>query len=64
VVTRNPTLEEQALARIHRLGQEREVTTVRFVVKDTFEEVGIALALKGNLKPTNICVESYADSAV
>ncbi|KAK1751104.1 SNF2 family N-terminal domain-containing protein [Echria macrotheca] len=34
----NPTLEEQALARVHRLGQQKEVTTVRFYVKDTFEE--------------------------
>ncbi|KAI0533636.1 SNF2 family N-terminal domain-containing protein [Xylaria digitata] len=34
----NPTLEEQALARIHRLGQMKEVTTVRFYVRDTFEE--------------------------
>ncbi|KAK4113157.1 hypothetical protein N656DRAFT_797686 [Canariomyces notabilis] len=34
----NPTLEDQALARIHRMGQRREVTTVRFVVKDSFEE--------------------------
>ncbi|QKX62057.1 uncharacterized protein TRUGW13939_09213 [Talaromyces rugulosus] len=34
----NPTVEEQALARIHRLGQKKEVTTVRFYVKDTFEE--------------------------
>ncbi|KLU92099.1 hypothetical protein MAPG_11046 [Magnaporthiopsis poae ATCC 64411] len=34
----NPTVEEQALARIHRLGQKSEVTTVRFFVKDTFEE--------------------------
>ncbi|KAI1388866.1 SNF2 family N-terminal domain-containing protein [Hypoxylon trugodes] len=34
----NPTLEEQALARIHRLGQTREVTTVRFCVRDSFEE--------------------------
>jgi hypothetical protein len=36
---RNPTIEEQALARIHRIGQKKEVTTVRFIVKDTFEEV-------------------------
>ncbi|KAE8552362.1 hypothetical protein EYB25_006256 [Talaromyces marneffei] len=34
----NPTVEEQALARIHRLGQKKEVTTVRFYIKDTFEE--------------------------
>ncbi|KAK4163801.1 SNF2 family N-terminal domain-containing protein, partial [Cladorrhinum sp. PSN259] len=34
----NPTQEDQALARIHRMGQTREVTTVRFVVKNSFEE--------------------------
>ncbi|KAI0020240.1 SNF2 family N-terminal domain-containing protein [Xylariomycetidae sp. FL0641] len=34
----NPTIEEQALARIHRLGQVREVETVRFYVKDSLEE--------------------------
>jgi hypothetical protein len=36
--TRNPTIEEQALARIHRIGQRREVTTVRFYIRDSFEE--------------------------
>ena len=35
---RNPTIEEQALARIHRIGQTREVTTVRFYIRDSFEE--------------------------
>lgn len=34
----NPTVEEQALARIHRMGQKRPVTTVRLYVRDTFEE--------------------------
>ncbi|KAI0400766.1 SNF2 family N-terminal domain-containing protein [Xylaria palmicola] len=34
----NPTMEEQALARVHRLGQKKEVTTVRFYIRDTFEE--------------------------
>lgn len=31
--------EEQALDRIHRIGQTREVTTVRYIIKDSFEEV-------------------------
>lgn len=42
---RNPTLEEQALARIHRLGQTREVTTVRFYIRNSFEEVRPTLDL-------------------
>ena len=31
-------MEDQALARIHRMGQTREVTTVRFFVRNSFEE--------------------------
>lgn len=38
----NPTVEEQALARIHRIGQLQEVTTVRFYIRDSFEEKIIA----------------------
>ncbi|KAH7014542.1 P-loop containing nucleoside triphosphate hydrolase protein [Microdochium trichocladiopsis] len=34
----NPTLEDQALARVHRLGQERPVTTIRLYMRDSFEE--------------------------
>lgn len=34
----NPTLEEQALASIYHLGQTKEVTTVRFYVRDSIEE--------------------------
>ncbi|KAM7211076.1 SNF2 family N-terminal domain containing protein [Rhypophila decipiens] len=34
----NPTIEDQALARIHRIGQKQEVTTIRFYVRDSFEE--------------------------
>jgi SWI/SNF-related matrix-associated actin-dependent regulator of chromatin subfamily A3 len=31
--------EEQALDRVHRLGQTREVVTIRYIVKDSIEEV-------------------------
>ncbi|KAK3345803.1 SNF2 family N-terminal domain-containing protein [Lasiosphaeria hispida] len=34
----NPTIEDQALARIHRIGQKQNVTTLRFYVKNSFEE--------------------------
>ncbi|KAJ2906302.1 hypothetical protein MKZ38_002381 [Zalerion maritima] len=34
----NLTLEDQALARIHRMGQKKEVTTVRFFIGDSFDE--------------------------
>ncbi|KAH6865282.1 P-loop containing nucleoside triphosphate hydrolase protein [Alternaria rosae] len=35
----NPSLEDQALARVHRLGQTRPVTAIRYVMEDSFEEV-------------------------
>ncbi|KAK1849666.1 hypothetical protein CCHR01_07721 [Colletotrichum chrysophilum] len=35
----NPNIEEQALARVHRIGQTREVTTVRLYMRDSFEKV-------------------------
>lgn len=34
----NPTVEDQAFARIHRMRQKRPVTTVRFLMKDSYEE--------------------------
>jgi SWI/SNF-related matrix-associated actin-dependent regulator of chromatin subfamily A3 len=35
----NPMAEEQALDRVHRLGQTREVIATRYVVRDSIEEV-------------------------
>ena len=32
-------LEDQALDRVYRIGQTKEVNTVRYIVKDTLEEV-------------------------
>ncbi|KAH8753050.1 SNF2 family N-terminal domain-containing protein, partial [Diaporthe sp. PMI_573] len=34
----NPVIEEQALARVYRLGQTRHVVTVRFFIKESIEE--------------------------
>jgi len=35
----NPMMEEQALCRIHRLGQKKEVKTIRYRIRGSFEEV-------------------------
>ncbi|KAI9773870.1 MAG: hypothetical protein M1840_006096 [Geoglossum simile] len=34
----NPKVEEQALARVHRISQTKEVITTRYVMKDSLEE--------------------------
>lgn len=36
-------LEEQAMARVHRIGQEKPVRLVRLIVKDTWEEKIVTL---------------------
>ena len=33
----NPALESQAIGRVHRLGQTREVQITRFIVEDSIE---------------------------
>lgn len=39
----NPTTEDQAIDRAHRIGQTRPVRVVRFTVKDTVEDRILAL---------------------
>ncbi|KAH9219297.1 SNF2 family N-terminal domain-containing protein [Leptodontidium sp. 2 PMI_412] len=34
----NPMIEEQALCRVHRVGQKRSVTTIRYLMRGSFEE--------------------------
>ncbi|KAI9886665.1 MAG: hypothetical protein M1823_001508 [Watsoniomyces obsoletus] len=42
----NPAAEAQAIDRVHRLGQTREVETVRFIMADSFEEKMLELQRK------------------
>ena len=42
----NPAAEAQAVDRVHRLGQSREVTTVRYIMNDSFEEKMLELQEK------------------
>jgi SNF2 family DNA or RNA helicase len=39
----NPAIEQQAIDRVHRIGQEEEVHVIRFVVKNSVEERIMAL---------------------
>jgi SNF2 family DNA or RNA helicase len=46
-------VEEQALCRVHRVGQKRDVTTIRYLMRGSFEEVKhIAHALRQHMCPT------------
>ena len=42
----NPAAEAQAIDRVHRLGQKREVVATRFIMADSFEEKMLALQQK------------------
>ncbi|KAI1354797.1 hypothetical protein F5Y01DRAFT_272743 [Xylaria sp. FL0043] len=53
----NPSIEDQAIGRVARLGQDKKITVVRYVVKNTIEESiqtrqlqKLQLALKSGLK--------------
>ncbi|KAI1039960.1 hypothetical protein LB505_006018 [Fusarium chuoi] len=35
----NPMAEEQAIARVHRIGQQRHVTATKYITPDSIEEV-------------------------
>jgi SNF2 family DNA or RNA helicase len=39
----NPGVEQQAIDRVHRLGQKREVEIVHFIMKESVEEALLRL---------------------
>lgn len=42
----NPMSESQALDRVYRLGQTKEVTTIRYIMKGSYEELVVKLQQK------------------
>jgi SNF2 family DNA or RNA helicase len=50
----NPATEDQAVDRIHRIGQTRKVMVYRLVAKDTLEEKVMALKAKKAALFTNV----------
>ena len=55
----NPMIEEQALCRVHRVGQKRTVTTIRYLMRNSFEEVG---SQSGNPSDFEVYLQIYSKS--
>ena len=51
----NPMLEEQALDRVHRIGQTKPVITIRYIIKDSFEEVSMVSTSVSRLTGADKC---------
>jgi hypothetical protein len=50
--------EEQALSRIHRMGQTKPVKTVRYIMKDSIEEVSCPLLVV--MRCALLTIEEYS----
>ena len=53
----NPMVEDQALDRVHRIGQIKEVTTVRYIVENTLEEVCLGTQTHGEMQLAKMHIE-------
>ncbi|KAI0886921.1 P-loop containing nucleoside triphosphate hydrolase protein [Annulohypoxylon maeteangense] len=56
----NPSIEEQAFSRIHRISQTREVTTMRFIIEDSIEKYVLDVQEEGPYTRTVIAQQSFA----
>ena len=56
----NPSVEDQAVDRTHRLGQEKEVTVYKMIMNDTIEEKILKLQDKKRNMRDNIMDESVS----
>ncbi|KAJ8114606.1 hypothetical protein OPT61_g3554 [Boeremia exigua] len=56
----NPSLDDQALARAHRLGQTRPVTTFKYIMRNSFEEDILQLQDRKKHLATTILADSTA----
>lgn len=52
----NPTTEDQAIDRAHRIGQTRPVTVSRLTIKDTVEDRILALQVESSFLSLRILV--------
>ncbi len=53
----NPAAEQQAIARAHRIGQNRNVTAIRFITRNTIEEKILRLQQKKQKLASEIITE-------
>lgn len=44
----NPMAEAQAVDRVHRIGQEREVVITRYIMLNSIESVSGRIRIQGN----------------
>ena len=51
----NPMAEEQALDRVHRIGQTQPVIATRYIVNESVEEVCISHISLGLFTILNVC---------
>lgn len=58
----NPSTEEQALGRVYRISQTRDVTTVRYIMDNSIEKVGMPQRFPESGQLTEFTVACRSDS--